>query len=47
MLASWAYTKGIAGGDLGQGAAIALFLFPMLLAAVVAVLRAVRRMEVL
>ena len=47
VLASWAYTKGIGGGDLGQGAAIALFLFPMLLAAVVAVLRAVRRMEVL
>jgi multiple sugar transport system permease protein len=47
VLASWAYTKGIGGGDLGQGAAIALFLFPLLLAAVVAVLRAVRRMEVL
>ena len=47
VLASWAYTKGISGGDLGQGAAIALFLFPMLLAAVVAVLRAVKRMEVL
>jgi multiple sugar transport system permease protein len=47
VLASWAYTKGIGGGDLGQGAAIALFLFPMLLAAAVLVLRAVRRMEVL
>ena len=47
VLASWAYTKGIGGGDLGQGAAIALFLFPLLLAAVVAVLRAVRKMEVL
>lgn len=47
VLASWAYTKGIGGGDLGQGAAIALFLFPLLLAAAVAILRAVRRMEVL
>jgi len=47
VLASWAYTKGIGGGDLGQGAAIALFLFPLLLAAAVLILRAVRRMEVL
>ncbi|MBW3557874.1 MAG: sugar ABC transporter permease [Actinobacteria bacterium] len=47
VLASWAYTKGIGGGDLGQGAAVALFLFPLLLAAAVAILRAVRRMEVL
>ena len=46
VLASWAYTKGIGGGDLGQGAAVALFLFPLLLAAAVAILRAVRRMEV-
>ena len=47
VLASWAYTRGISGGDLGQGAAIALFLFPLLLAAAIANLRAVRRMEVL
>ncbi|HET9444565.1 MAG TPA: sugar ABC transporter permease [Acidimicrobiales bacterium] len=47
VLSSWAYTKGIGGGDLGQGAAIALFLFPLLLAAAIAILRAVRRMEVL
>jgi multiple sugar transport system permease protein len=46
VLASWAYTKGIGGGDLGQGAAIALFLFPLLLACAIAILRAVRRMEV-
>lgn len=46
VLASWAYTKGIGGGDLAQGAAVALFLFPLLLAAAVAILRAVRRMEV-
>lgn len=46
VLASWAFTKGIGGGDIGQGAAIALFLFPLLLAAAIAILRAVRRMEV-
>lgn len=44
VLASWAYFRGIEGGDVGQGAAIALFLFPLLLAAAVAVLRAVRRL---
>lgn len=46
VLASWAYTKGIGGGDLAQGAAVALFLFPLLLAAAIAILAAVRRMEV-
>jgi multiple sugar transport system permease protein len=45
VLASYAFFKGIGGGDLAQGAAIALFLFPLLLAATIAVLRAVRRME--
>ncbi len=47
VLASWAFFRGIEGGDVGQGAAIALFLFPLLLAAAIAILRAVRRMEVL
>jgi multiple sugar transport system permease protein len=46
VLASWAFTKGIGGGDIGEGAAIALFLFPLLLAAAIAILRSVRRMEV-
>ncbi|HEV7806950.1 MAG TPA: sugar ABC transporter permease [Solirubrobacteraceae bacterium] len=45
VLPSYAYLKGIEGGDLAQGAAIALFLFPLLLAAAIAILRAVRRME--
>ncbi|MGH9244589.1 MAG: carbohydrate ABC transporter permease [Acidimicrobiales bacterium] len=45
-LPSWAFSKGIDGGQLAQGAAIALFLFPLLLVAAVAILRAVRRMEV-
>ena len=47
VLASWSFFKGIEGGDVGQGAAIALFLFPLLLAAAITILRWVRRMEVL
>ncbi|MFI0468945.1 carbohydrate ABC transporter permease [Saccharopolyspora sp. 5N102] len=47
VLASWAFYRGIEGGDVAQGAAIALFLFPLLLAAAIAILRAVRRLEVL
>jgi multiple sugar transport system permease protein len=47
VLASWAFIRGIEGGDVAQGAAVALFLFPLLLAAAVAILRAVRRMETL
>ena len=47
VLSSWAFFKGIEGGDLAQGAAIALFLFPLLLASAVAILRAVKRMEVM
>jgi multiple sugar transport system permease protein len=46
VLASWAFFRGIEGSDIGQGAAIALFLFPLLLAAAIAILRAVRRMEI-
>lgn len=45
VLASWSYVRGIGGGDIGQGAAIALFLFPLLLAAAVLILRAVRKMD--
>jgi multiple sugar transport system permease protein len=47
VLTSWAFFRGIDGGDVGQGAAIALFLLPVLLAGAVAILRAVRRLEVL
>jgi multiple sugar transport system permease protein len=47
VLASWSFLRGIGGGDVGQGAVIALFLFPLLLAAAVLILRAVRRMETL
>ncbi len=46
VLSSWAFIVGIEGGDIGQGAAIALFLFPLLLAAAVLILRAVRKIEV-
>lgn len=45
VLASWSFQRGIQGGDIGQGAAIALFLFPLLLAAAILILRSVRRME--
>lgn len=46
VLTSWAFFRGIDGGDVGQGAAVALFLFPLLLAAAIAILRAVRKLEV-
>ena len=47
ILPSYAFYKGIGGGDLAQGAAIALFLLPLLLAAAVLILRSVRKMETL
>jgi multiple sugar transport system permease protein len=46
VLASWAYFKGIEGGDLAQGAAIALFLFPVMAGVAALVLRFARRTEV-
>jgi multiple sugar transport system permease protein len=46
VLTSWAFFRGIDGGNVGEGAAIALFLFPLLLAAAIAILRMVKRMEV-
>jgi multiple sugar transport system permease protein len=46
VLASMAFFKGIDGGDLGGGAAMALFLFPVLAAAAVMLLRTARRAEV-
>lgn len=42
----WAFLKGIDGGALSEGAAVALFLFPVLLAVVIIMLRAVRRAEI-
>jgi multiple sugar transport system permease protein len=46
VLASWAFFKGIEGGDLAQGAAIALFLFPMLAGVAILMLKLARRREV-
>ena len=46
VLATWAYFKGIEGGALGQGAAVALFLFPVLVALTAVILRLARRTEV-
>jgi multiple sugar transport system permease protein len=46
VLASLAFYTGIAGGDLAEGAAIALFLFPLLLAVAYGFLRIAHRTEV-
>jgi multiple sugar transport system permease protein len=45
VLASWAFYKGIGGSNLSQGAAIALFLFPVLVGVAVLMLRLARRTE--
>ena len=46
VLASLAFFTGILGSDLGEGAAISLFLFPVLVAAAFVFLRIARRAEV-
>ncbi len=46
VIASWAYFTGIQGGDLAGGAAISLFLFPVLVAVAVLLLVVARRSEV-
>jgi multiple sugar transport system permease protein len=46
VLASLAFFTGIQGGDIAEGAAVALFLFPLLLVVAVAFLRVARRTEV-
>jgi len=46
VLASLAFFTGIEGGDLAGGAAIALFLFPLLAASAIFLLRVARRTEV-
>jgi len=46
VLTTLAFFTGIQGGDLAEGAAIALFLFPLLLAAAIGFLRIARRAEV-
>jgi multiple sugar transport system permease protein len=46
VLATWAYFTGIQGGDLAGGAAISLFLFPVLAAVAIVFLRFARRAEI-
>jgi multiple sugar transport system permease protein len=46
MLTSWAYFVGIRGGSLGEGAAVSLFLLPLLVIVAVLMLRFARRVEV-
>lgn len=46
VIASWAYFTGIQGGDLAGGAAISLFLFPVLVAVAIVFLWFARRTEV-
>lgn len=46
VLPVWAWFKGIDGGNLSEGAAVALFLFPLLLVVAILILRAASRSEV-
>jgi multiple sugar transport system permease protein len=47
VLASLAFRRGIESQNLGEGAAIALFLLPMLIVVAVLMLRFARRTEVI
>ena len=46
VLPVWAWFKGIEGGNLSEGAAVALFLFPVLLVVAILMLRLARRADV-
>lgn len=46
VLSTWTFFKGIEGGDLAQGAAISLFMFPVLAGIAALVLRMAKRSEV-
>ena len=46
MLTSWAYFVGIRGGSLGEGAAVSLYLLPLLAIVAVLMLRFARKVEV-
>jgi multiple sugar transport system permease protein len=46
VLSSWTFFKGIEAGDLAQGSAISLFMFPVLAAVAIFILRMARRTEV-
>ena len=45
VLAHWAFIKGVQAGDLAQGAAVAVFLFPVLAGVAALMLRVARRTE--
>jgi multiple sugar transport system permease protein len=45
VLPVWAWFKGIDGGNLSEGAAVALFLFPVLLVVAILMLRLARRTD--
>jgi multiple sugar transport system permease protein len=47
VLASLAYQDGVLGGDVGRGAAVAIFLVPVLVIMAILMLRASRRAEVI
>ena len=46
LMPTWAYAIGIDSGSLGQGAAVSLFLFPLLVLVSVAMLFFARRAQV-
>jgi multiple sugar transport system permease protein len=46
MLTTWAFQKGVVAGSLGQGAAISLYLLPVLVIVAVLMLRFARKVEV-
>lgn len=46
VLPTWAFFRGIQGGDLAQGAAVALFALPVLALMAVLILRSVRKMDI-
>jgi multiple sugar transport system permease protein len=46
VLSSWAFFRGIEGGSLGEGAAVAVFMFPVLAGLAALILRMVSRSEV-
>lgn len=46
VLASWAFYRGINGGALGEGAAVAVFMFPVLVGLAAVLLRVAARAEV-
>ena len=46
MLGSQAFQVGILSGDVAHGAAISLFMFPVLLVVVILMLRFIRRREI-